>query len=159
MKALIWTANLFGWPLIHIVIASLALRLPSDLFARDTWLTAPRRWERGGQVYRDWLAIRRWKARLPDGARWIGSPARKKLLGTGSAQLALFQLETRRAELAHWVMLCCLPIFFLWNPAWARWVMTAYALAANLPCIVAQRYNRITLDRVVQFRKRPLLTP
>ena len=69
-----------------------------------------------------------------------------------SSYLAQFLLETRRAELAHWCMLCCLPLFFLWNPPWACLVMTAYALAANLPCILAQRYNRIAIDRAVRTR-------
>lgn len=157
MRALIWAANLLGWPLIHLTIGSIALRLPSSLFACDSWLTAPRRWERDGRLYRDWLAIRKWKALLPDGAPWLGSYARKRLDSRDSRYLAEFQLETRRAELAHWSMLCCLPIFFLWNPPWACFVMAAYAIAANLPCIAAQRYNRVALRRVLQARNRALV--
>ncbi len=68
--------------------------------------------------------------------------------------LEQFLRETRRAEVAHWLMLLCVPLFFLWNPPWARLVMVAYALAANLPCILAQRYNRIVLYRVVRARRR-----
>ena len=81
---------------------------------------------------------------------------RRKSAAAIHAYLAQFLLETRRAEWAHWCMLGCLPIFFLWNPPWACLVMTAYALAANLPCILAQRYNRIVLDRVVRTRRRAL---
>ena len=51
-------------------------------------------------------------------------------------------------------MLGCLPIFFIWNPPWARWVMTVYALAANLPCILVQRYNRFTLNRIARIKCR-----
>jgi glycosyl-4,4'-diaponeurosporenoate acyltransferase len=156
MSALMWTANLLGWPLIHLTVAFVALRLPAHLFARNSWLTAPRRWERDGRIYRDKLAIRRWKSLLPDGAPWLGGFAKKKLYARDSAHLAQFILETRRAEIAHWCMLCCLPVFFLWNPPWACLVMTAYALAANLPCILAQRYNRIALDRAVRTRRRSL---
>jgi glycosyl-4,4'-diaponeurosporenoate acyltransferase len=29
-------------------------------------------------------------------------------------------------------MLACLPVFFVWNPPWACWTMTVYAIAANL---------------------------
>ena len=39
--------------------------------------------------------------------------------------------------------------FFLWNPCWADLVMVAYALAANLPCILAQRYNRSRFQRLL----------
>ena len=156
MIAAIWAANFFGWPLIHLAIGFAALRLPQHLFARDGWLTAPRPWERDGRLYRDWLAIRKWKSLLPDGAPWLGGFAKKKISACDPAYLAQFLLETRRAELAHWCMLSCLPVFFLWNPPWARLVMTGYALAANLPCILAQRYNRIVLDRVVRTRRRTL---
>ncbi len=154
MMALIWAANLLGWPLIHLAVAFVALRLPPHLFAQDNWLTAPRQWERGGRPYRDWLAIRKWKSMLPDGAPWLGGFSKSKVNFRDPSCLAQFLLETRRAESAHWCMLCCLPLFFLWNPPWARLVMTAYALAANLPCILAQRYNRVALDRAVRNRRR-----
>lgn len=154
MTAPIWAANLLGWPLIHLAIASVALRLPANLFAQDSWITAPRKWEREGRLYRDWLGIRRWKCLLPDGAPWFGGFAKKRIRGRDASYLSRFLLETRRAELAHWCMLFCLPLFFVWNPPWACLVMTAYALAANLPCIVAQRYNRIALYRVVRSQRR-----
>ena len=50
-------------------------------------------------------------------------------------------------------MLCCLPALLSVESAWACLVMTAYAVAANLPCILAQRYNRIALDRVLRTRR------
>lgn len=152
MTALIWTANLLGWPLIHLAISFVVLRLPARLFAQDSWITAPRSWERNGRLYRDWLRIRSWKSRLPDGAPWLGGFAKKKLNGRDPCCLERFLTETRRAEWAHWCMFGCLPLFFLWNPPWAWLVMTAYALASNLPCILAQRYNRIALARLVQTR-------
>jgi glycosyl-4,4'-diaponeurosporenoate acyltransferase len=158
MTVLVWAANLLGWPVIHISIASAALRLRPEDLARDNWLTAPRPWERDGRLYRDWFAIRKWKLWLPDGAPWLGGFAKKKLRSRNPAYLEQFLIETRRAETAHWCMLACLPLFLLWNPLWARWVMTAYALAANLPCILAQRYNRLVLDRVARTRRRELVS-
>jgi glycosyl-4,4'-diaponeurosporenoate acyltransferase len=157
MTALVWTANILGWPVIHAVIAYLTLRLPCHLFDQDCWITKPRRWESDGQWYRHWLAIRKWKGALPDGAPWLGGFAKKKLCSRDSAYLARFLLETRRSEIAHWCMLSCLPIFFLWNPPWACGVMIAYALAANLPCIFVQRYNRFALSRVVRLTNRVLV--
>jgi glycosyl-4,4'-diaponeurosporenoate acyltransferase len=154
MIALVWTANVLGWPILHIAIGFIALRVPPHIFASDTWLTAPRSWEQDGHLYRDWLAIRKWKFLLPDAAPWLGHSAKKKLPGRNPAYLAQFLIETRRAEIAHWFMLGCLPIFFIWNPPWARWVMAVYALAANLPCILAQRYNRLVLNRIAGARCR-----
>lgn len=154
MIALVWAANLLGWPVIHLAIGSIALRVPPHVFEHDTWITTPRPWEQEGHVYRDWFAVRKWKALLPDGAPWLGGYAKKKLCARKPTALAQFLIETRRAEIAHWCMIGCLPVFFLWNPPWACWVMTAYALAANLPCILVQRYNRFTLNRMARIGRR-----
>lgn len=154
MTSFVWMANVLGWPALQLGLSGLFLHLPVEWFENDNPLTAPRSWEHEGRLYRDGFAIRKWKPFLPDGAPWLGGLPKKSLCSRQDAQLARFLLETRRAELAHWIMLACLPVFFLWNPAWARWVMTFYALAANLPCIVAQRYNRVVLARVIAARRR-----
>lgn len=152
MTSLIWMANILGWPVLQLSIAFVAVRLPHSIFARDSWLTAPRSWEQGGVFYRDKFFIRKWKNLLPDGGPWLGGFAKKGLQSRNPAYLAQFILETRRGELAHWCMIACLPLFFLWNPPWARWVMTGYAIAANVPCILVQRYNRFVLDRSALIR-------
>ena len=157
MNSLVWVANILGWPAVHLAIGIVSVRLPSKLFARDNWLTAARSWEVSGRLYREWAAIRKWKSLLPDGAPLLGGFAKGKLFARDAECLRNFMLETRRAEIAHWCMLGCLPVFFLWNPPWACWVMTAYALAANLPCILAQRYNRVALQRVAQSQRRELV--
>jgi len=153
MTALVWLANVLGWPILQLGISAAILRLPSNLFTQDNWLTAPRWWEREGHLYRRWFAVRRWKSLLPDGAGWLGGFSKKHVMGRDAAYFAQFLLETRRAEIGHWCMLGCLPLFFFWNPLWARWVMVAYALAANLPCIVVQRYNRLVLSRIVSAQR------
>ncbi|WP_348266096.1 hypothetical protein P8936_09195 [Edaphobacter paludis] len=152
IAVVVWAANLLGWPVIHLAIGFVVLRIPPHIFARDTWLTTRRPWEQDGHLYRDRFAIRKWKFLLPDAAPWLGGFAKRELRERNSAYLAQFLIETRRAEIAHWCMLGCLPLFFIWNPPWARWVMTAYALAANLPCILVQRYNRFALDRIAHIR-------
>jgi glycosyl-4,4'-diaponeurosporenoate acyltransferase len=146
MIALVLAANILGWPILHIAIGFIALRIPPQIFAHETWLTAPRFWER--DMYRDRLAIRKWKYLLPDAAPWLGGFAKRKLVNRDPTCIAQFLIETRRTEIAHWLMLGCLPIFFIWNPPWARWVIAVYAVAANLPCILAQRYNRLILNRI-----------
>lgn len=155
MTPLLWAANILGWPVIQLTIAYVAIHLPQSSFAHNSWLTAPRRWEHHGLLYRDWFAIRKWKHLLPDGAPWLGG-AMKRLPSRNPAYIKQFQIETRRAEVAHWCTICFLPLFFLWNPAWARWVMIAYAFASNLPCILAQRYNRLVLDRLASSQDRTL---
>lgn len=159
MNAWVWTANLLGWPLLHFGIGSTVLRLPASMFARDSWLTRERAWERGGALYRSLFAIHRWKKHLPDGAPWMGGMSKKRIAGRSPAYLDSFAVETRRAELAHWCMLLCTPLFFLWNPPWACVVMVLYGAAANIPCILAQRSNRAHLRRILARSDRGEVRP
>lgn len=154
MNAWVWGANLLGWPVIHLTIGRVMLLRPAQDFASDSWLTREYKWERGGMFYRNVFGVHRWKRRLPDGAPWMGGMAKKRIATRGAAYLESFVLETRRAEIAHWCMLLCTPLFFLWNPPWACAVMATYGIAANLPCILAQRSNRIQLRRLLLRARR-----
>lgn len=150
MKLLIITLNVFGWPLIQLSLARLFLLLPDRLFSSDTWLTREYPFEQDGQLYRRYLAIQHWKALLPDGAPWLGGRPKKRIASRCPAALNTSALETRRGEAAHWCMLFCTPIFYLWNPLWACLIMTLYGLVANLPCILVQRANRIKLLNILR---------
>ncbi len=70
---------------------------------------------------------------------------KKKLRSRDVDYLQIFYLETCRAEYAHWLTMCGVVPFCLWNEWWAALIMLAYALIVNLPCIIAQRYNRARL--------------
>lgn len=153
MKPLVWALNLLGWPVIHLGIGGVVLRWPAAPFHHDSWLTRERHCERSGDLYRNILAIQRWKKHLPDGAPWLGGRAKKRLAGRTPEYLAAVISETRRAEIAHWCMLLCSPLFFLWNPPWACAVMAGYGLLANVPCILAQRANRIQLARMMRRQR------
>jgi glycosyl-4,4'-diaponeurosporenoate acyltransferase len=143
----VWLANIGGWPAIHLILAKIFLTIPLHRFRADNFITAPQPWEQNGRLYRNVLSIHKWKALLPDGAPWLGGSSKRHLASNDRTALESFCSETRRAELAHWAMLACTPVFFLWNPPWACGVMLLYGLAANLPCILAQRYNRLVLMR------------
>ncbi len=152
VNAAILTADILGWPILQLSIASASLHIPQRSF---TPLRSPSRFEaREIDLYRRILRIQKWKHLLPDGAGWIGGPFPKRRLAFHDpAYLRRFALEARRGELAHWCMLFCFPIFYLWNPPWASAVMTLYALIANLPCIIVQRYNRIAILRRLTSNK------
>jgi len=138
--------NLAGWPVIQLGLAWAFTRMPA------TWFDPPAsfHWEADGRFYERAFSIKRWKDWLPDAARWFGGGfAKGKLAGTQPDYLRRFIQETWRGELCHWCALGCLPLFFLWNPLWADLVMAAYAIVANLPCILAQRYNRLRLRRLL----------
>lgn len=140
-----------AWFFIHMGSAILTLNLPNRLFDKDNYLYRSRNWEESGEIWQDLFRVRAWKDRLPDGAAILkkGFP-KKKLQSRDHAYLADFIRESRRAELTHWIAMPPAVLFFLWNPPPLGWIMILYALVANMPCIVAQRYNRARLHRILQ---------
>lgn len=141
--------NVAGWPVIQVVLGWAFTRMPVRWFSPP----APRAWEQGGRFYERVFGVRHWKGLLPDAARWFGGGfAKGALAGLDPDYLRRFIRETWRGELCHWFTLGCTPVFFLWNPWWADLVMVTYALVANLPCILAQRYNRVRFGRLLTRR-------
>lgn len=148
--------NVLGWPAIQLAVAWLFMRLPAGSFDPQSWLCRPRMWEAGGRLYERVFAVKLWKRRLPDAAPWFrGGFAKKNLSAADPSYVSRFIGETCRGECAHWTMMLAAPLFFLWNPWWADLIMVAYAIAANLPCILVQRYNRLRLSRLGSGRSRP----
>jgi len=142
--------NALGLPALQLGCAWAFTRMPATWFARSPGGGDARRYERA-------LAIKCWKDRLPDGASWFkGGFAKAKLQRRDRRHLARFLQETWRGELCHWTALALIPVFFLWNPWWGDLVIALYALAANLPCILVQRYNRARLQRVLSDEARTL---
>lgn len=143
--------NVAAWLAIHLGVAWVGTKLPEHLFRPgDAWFR-PRPWERRG-LYERAFRIRAWKDLLPDGAALFRKGFRKKrLMSRDPEYLERFARETCRGEAVHWVVLGSSPFFFLWNPWWAGLIMVAYGMVANVPCILAQRYNRLRLMRRTRF--------
>ena len=138
-----------AWLGIHGTTGYAVHRLPVERLSGDGWLWSERRWEAGGAWYVRRLRIKRWKHRLPEaGAVFAGGFDKRHLRQRDAAYLNRYAVETRRAELGHWLAAAPAPLFFLWNPWCAGLVMLVYAVGVNGPCIAAQRYNRIRIERV-----------
>lgn len=136
-----WIAvlNVLLWPILQLGWAWAFTRMPNRWFRPPI----PFVWERKGQIYQRWFSVKRWKDLLPDGASWFeGGVSKRNVGGRSREALHGFARESRRGELCHWVVIACTPLFYLWNPWWGNLVMTVYALLANLPCVIALRYNR-----------------
>ena len=143
------------WALVSTAVGYAAHRAPDRWFRADGHLTRLRRFERDGRWYEQRLRIRSWKAKLPEaGGLFAGGFSKRHLRSDAIDQLERFIVETRRAETTHWVLLAAGPFFLLWNPWGLGLVMIAYAVAANVPCLLIQRYNRARLTRVVALAGR-----
>jgi glycosyl-4,4'-diaponeurosporenoate acyltransferase len=139
--------NAIAWTAVHLAIAYVIERVDVRHFTSFDRFYRVRAWE--PTFYRR-LGVRRWKDALPDGAAWVGGRFLKsRLTRRDAAYLCAFVLETRRSEVAHWLMAVALPFFFLWNHASTWLIFLIYILVANGPCIITQRYNRAGLLRVI----------
>ncbi len=132
------------WATVPPLLALLCQRLPDRWFEPDRFLWRSFRWERGGKFYEQVFHIRRWKHLLPDGGGVLNKQGfRKRSLTSFSEEnLHLFLVEASRGELIHWLGILPFWVFGLFAPPQVIWIMLAYALLVNLPCILAQRYNR-----------------
>lgn len=138
-----------AWGVIQASLGYLAHRLPLRCFEAERWLWRERGFEDAGRLYLR-LGIRRWKHLLPDAGPLLrGGFSLRRMAARDPSYLGRFVAETRRAEAHHWAAVAATPVFALWNPPSAMALVGLYALAANLPCVAAQRYNRIRLTRVL----------
>jgi len=128
------------WAGCSLIVGYGAHRLPSAAVERDGFITARRGWEGDGSVY-ERLGVRRWKDRLPEAGGLFGGVS-KRSLSLGRDGLAQFAAETRRAEYVHWALLAVGPLFAWWNPWPLALAMLGYAVLANVPFVIVQRYNR-----------------
>ena len=149
-----WTVlvDFIAWFIIHVGVALALVRVSAERFDPNGWLFKSRDWEGGGELCPRFFKIRKWKAHLPDAApllkQW-GFP-KKRLAEKSDNYFLAFVRETCRAEATHWIIVLFAPFFFLWNPLPVGFFMILYALAENIPLIMAQRYNRCRLRRVIR---------
>lgn len=144
------------WPLIQYTLAYLCHGLPDRVYHKDFWLFRGYKIEADGALYNRVFRISRWKHLLPDGSIAPQKEKyRKKHLKDFSVEgLEKFLLESRRAELTHWLPIPFFWIFGLIAPFEVIWYMLAYALAVNVPCILVQRYNRPRVERLLVKKRR-----
>ncbi len=137
------------WAAWSTVCGYAAHRIPDERLRRDRGL-ALRGVERQGRAYERVLRIKAWKDALPEaGSLFRGGFSKRRVVHRDRAYLERVLVETRRAERAHWAILALGPVFFAWNPWWLALAMLGYALVANVPCILVQRYNRGRLLRLL----------
>jgi glycosyl-4,4'-diaponeurosporenoate acyltransferase len=151
-----WTIALFAaiWFLLHLAASVICHRVNEKYLTIDAALFKSRTWEQEGKIYDRFLRVKKWKKLLPEiylfrqgefkGALYNQEP------GAGrKALLEQYLLESCRAELSHWLAILPFWIFGFFAPPAVILYMLLYALAANLPCIIVQRFNRPRIARLL----------
>lgn len=149
--------------LLAITLGCLVFQLSGALIAlaiKDAWYTKDhrmfrlRKFEHNGEFYDRFFKISRWKKYLPDG----GTYKKKHLKDFSPVGLEKFIVESKRAELSH--VLGFIPFIgiIIFTP-WYIWpILFVYALMVNLPCWMAQRYNRPRIIRLLESIQKRKLT-
>ena len=149
-------------PFIQVSGALIGRKVPDSKLNAELFLYRTQKWENNGKIYKK-LLVHKWKGLLPDGAKHFkGDFTKKHLLATNSEYLAKFVRESCRAELVHYLGMVPFIIFFLFVPPLVACILMIYSIFVNLPCIIAQRYNRprlialynIMIQREVYLREK-----
>jgi glycosyl-4,4'-diaponeurosporenoate acyltransferase len=139
-----------AWAALSVVWGYAGHRLPASRLRHDNAVTTLRSFEDDGDMWQRRVAVRRWKDRLPEAGSFFGGQSKKHLRGRAGIETML--VETRRAELVHWALVASSPGFALWSSAPLTGAMIAFAIVANAPCIIVQRFNRGRLLRLESRR-------
>ena len=145
------TLNCFAWVVIHFGVAYLASRIRDDRFKPRSVIFRTRPWERNGKIYQTIFRVKRWKPLLPSGGKLFGLFTINRFCSSGRDYINKWITASCRAELTHWLAMLPVLLFLIWNPFLAWIINVIYALFANMPCIISQRYNR---PRVLALAKR-----
>jgi glycosyl-4,4'-diaponeurosporenoate acyltransferase len=149
----VWTVLLcfLVWPVLQVGAALICLNLPNRFYSPDSFFSRAHRFENGGRIYDRIFRVSRWKHLLPDGGMvWKKRGFKKKKLDSFSEEsLNRFLVESARGELTHWLAIFPFWVFWLFTPPVVPWIMLVYSLLVNVPCIIAQRYNRPRVQRIL----------
>lgn len=142
--------NTATWVIWFYLVGFGVSKLTDGFLSRDHFFTTLLKFERNSSWFRKFLKIEKWKDRVPELGGFFGDGFQKRSVAYGDVnQLQTFIRETRRAEIAHWVMTGGWIITIAFNPMWAVIFNLIFAHTVNFPCLVIQRYNRSRLIKVL----------
>ena len=142
------------WLVAGVVVGRFQARRPLEDLAKPGPLTRLTKWELVGSPFRRWTKVDRWKDRLPDAGTWFGGLSKKRLPPDGAGGWQRFAAESMRAERTHWAMFAVLPLLATWNPPTLFVANVAFAVIANVPCMIIARHNRARVVRLTERTRR-----
>lgn len=153
-----WTILLcfFVWLVIQVSAAFFCLLLPDRCLSPNAFFFKTYPFEEEGRLYDRLFRVRKWKQWLPDGgAVWKKRGFKKRrLLNFSDDYLKQFLIESVRGELTHWLAILPFWVFGFFTTPGVVWVMLLYALLVNVPCIIAQRFNRPRVQRLLHKKSK-----
>lgn len=141
------------WGVLQTAAALVCFRIPDSFYNHKKFPFKPHGFERDGAFYEKWFRVHKWKKYLPDGSALMGGQNRLKYLThLHKAELERFLVESCRAEMIHALGILPFWVFGFFTPPRVILYMLVYALAVNVPCMMAQRYNRPRVAALIARR-------
>lgn len=147
-----------GAPFLQVggALCAKLFKFSKDSAEKGIFKTRP--FEKNGAIYKKYFKVHIWKKWLPDGASLFKNDFRKKKLESSEVEyLEKFIAESCRAELAHIIGMVPFVLFFLVVEWYIALIMVVYSLIVNLPCVIAQRFNRPRLKAALILKTRKLV--
>ena len=136
----------------HLIVLILSVYLSCSIFSPSRWLYRPRKWEAGGDFYKNVFKIKKWKDRLPQYVSKNGFSKRSLKGKLSKEYIEKFITETCRAEWNHLMGCMYAVVSFLINPEPYSVIFAVLPVVLNLPFLVIQRYNRVRLCKLANRR-------
>jgi glycosyl-4,4'-diaponeurosporenoate acyltransferase len=142
--------DIFAWLFFHLSIAKASLKIKDSYLFKNNFMFRVYKFEASGLIYEKLFLVNKWKNKLPDGSKVLKEGFSKNKVDKMSLDyFKKFLIEVNRAELSHWFQMLPAPLFFLFNLPIIGYLMIVYAMLFNLPFIIAQRYNRPKIIRII----------
>jgi glycosyl-4,4'-diaponeurosporenoate acyltransferase len=139
------------WPVLQVAAALICLKLSDSCFSPFFFFYRSHAWEKNGAIYKTIFKVHRWKKLLPDGGAVMKGGYKKKSMDSFTKNgMNKFLTESCRAEMTHWLAIFPFWVFGFFAPGKVMFFMFLYALGINLPCIIAQRYNRPRIIKLIK---------
>ena len=130
----------------HVGLLIVCIKRPPTAYSPDRARYCPKRWERGGRVYKERWKIHLWKEKVPQFVRKDGFSKEHLETQPTIAYVDLFLVETCRGEWYHSTCLWMAGFVVVANPIQIGWLFSLILLLVHLPCKAIQRYNRFRLQ-------------
>jgi glycosyl-4,4'-diaponeurosporenoate acyltransferase len=139
------------WPIIQATITFICHKIDDSYFSYQSLFFKPSPWEKDGDIYKRLFKVNKWKKFMPDGAAAVKGEFKMRHLDFSNRDnLEKFLVVSCRGETAHWLSIIPFWVFGFFTPPIVIFYMLLYSLAANLPCIIVQRYNRPRVAGLLQ---------
>lgn len=142
------------WSVTQLSLSHLFTKVPRSFFVTHHQWFQTFSFEKEGELWNRLFLINKWKMYIPEG-EWLNKNIYNKRVLKPLTQENIYKMiiEMRRAELVHWLSILPVMVFVRASKC-IKIINILYALLANVPIILTQRYNRPRLEKYYRLKNK-----